>query len=192
MNTFHPAQKTTEVKTLRKVLLIVVAVSLLGVFATAALAADITPKIYTKTGSSADFNNYSLGNVTTTYPGFTTSTHLYGTWNNPYTAGIEGYNYNDAQSYPYYEQGRVIFFWGDALNHFYPMGPGGPSLAYLMGYTEAQTQQYFPYVVPAGMSYDTSEGTWSMKGVGLTAVTRQTPTSAATATQCTVRRVSSN
>ncbi|MHB8842228.1 MAG: hypothetical protein ACYC56_10690, partial [Candidatus Aquicultor sp.] len=27
------------------------------------------------------------------------STHPYGTWNSPYTMGIDGYNYNDAQDY---------------------------------------------------------------------------------------------
>ena len=27
------------------------------------------------------------------------STHPYGTWNSPYTYGIDGYNYNDAQDY---------------------------------------------------------------------------------------------
>ncbi|MBS3908877.1 MAG: hypothetical protein KGZ93_04545 [Actinobacteria bacterium] len=27
------------------------------------------------------------------------STHVYGTWNSPYTTGVDGYNYNDAQDY---------------------------------------------------------------------------------------------
>ncbi len=43
---------------------------------------------------------------TSTKPGDTTpstygngSTHPYGTWNNPYTRGVDGYNYTDPQDY---------------------------------------------------------------------------------------------
>ena len=42
--------------------------------------------------------NVASGNYTGSI-GFGTSTHPYGTWNSPYTLGIDGYNYNDAQDY---------------------------------------------------------------------------------------------
>ncbi|HEY3375278.1 MAG TPA: hypothetical protein VGK02_09470 [Candidatus Aquicultor sp.] len=57
-------------------------------------------------GAAKDWNYYELGTTTVNgvanyaaYQGNTTSTHPYGTWNSPYTLGIDGYNYNDSQDY---------------------------------------------------------------------------------------------
>ncbi len=43
------------------------------------------------TGESTTLPEYAQANLN--------STHPYGTWNSPYTYGIDGYNYNDAQDY---------------------------------------------------------------------------------------------
>ncbi|MHB8842052.1 MAG: hypothetical protein ACYC56_09770 [Candidatus Aquicultor sp.] len=42
--------------------------------------------------------NVSSGGYTGS-TGLSTSVHIYGTWNSPYTLGIDGFNYNDSQDY---------------------------------------------------------------------------------------------
>ncbi|MBS3908900.1 MAG: hypothetical protein KGZ93_04660 [Actinobacteria bacterium] len=56
---------------------------------------DISGKnwLYYEEGKPATSGSY------TGSTGFGLSTHPYGTWNSPYTAGVDGYNYNDAQDY---------------------------------------------------------------------------------------------
>ncbi|HEY3375276.1 MAG TPA: hypothetical protein VGK02_09460 [Candidatus Aquicultor sp.] len=56
-----------------------------------------------------------------TYDGYTYSTHPYGTWNSPYVAGIDGYNYNDAQDYV--SSGEQVT--DTAGNIYYAAGPHG-------------------------------------------------------------------
>jgi len=73
-----------------------------------ALAAggDIGPTTYSlptaNTDVWAEYNQgvaVQSGGLTVYFNGSTTSAHKYGTWNSPYTMGIDGYNYNDPQSY---------------------------------------------------------------------------------------------
>ncbi|MBS3908459.1 MAG: hypothetical protein KGZ93_02300 [Actinobacteria bacterium] len=78
-------------------------------------------------------NEYSLGykdwnereqGVTTgkVFTGYGSSTHLRGTWNSPYTTGVDGYNYNDAQDYT--KDGTQVGS-GGTYNVQYPIyGPG--------------------------------------------------------------------
>ena len=92
-----------EVTQMKKGLVILMAISMLFAMGSMALAAgDIQPKGYDI--SAADYKEYiqkgSPSEISIT--GFThedTSTHLYGTWNSPYTLGLDGYNYNDSQDY---------------------------------------------------------------------------------------------
>ncbi len=62
-----------------------------------AAPSDITPTTYNITAGNIWYDVIN-GNVKT-YDGFGTSTHPQGTWNSPYTLGVDGYNYNDAQDY---------------------------------------------------------------------------------------------
>ncbi|MCL6473325.1 MAG: hypothetical protein K6T91_11040 [Firmicutes bacterium] len=80
--------------------------------------ADITPKTYDITGMTYD--ETSQGQVVAT--GFShndTSVHPYGTWNSPYTLGVDGYNYNDAQQYT--DTGTQ----DSSSQHRYSSGPHG-------------------------------------------------------------------
>jgi hypothetical protein len=79
-----------------------------------AYAADITPD---ETPTSGDWWERSQGstgpgnagtgylftlngtNLKSQFTGNSTSTHPQGTWNSPYTNGVDGYNYNDPQDY---------------------------------------------------------------------------------------------
>ena len=102
-----------EVTQMKKGLIILMAVSMLFAMGSMALAAnDITPNSYDLTGAvngnpAKDYQYYEQGEATSsgTYAGSTpagvyqNSTHVYGTWNSPYTLGVDGYNYNDAQDY---------------------------------------------------------------------------------------------
>ena len=68
---------------------------------------NIVPNQHTKvTGTlnlsgNGNYKEYVQGiDVTTPYTdSFNISVHVQGTWNSPYTAGIDGYNYNDPQDY---------------------------------------------------------------------------------------------
>jgi hypothetical protein len=68
---------------------------------------NIVPNQHTKvTGTlnlsgNGNYKEYVQGiDVTTPYTdSFNISAHVQGTWNSPYTAGIDGYNYNDPQDY---------------------------------------------------------------------------------------------
>ncbi|HEY3375270.1 MAG TPA: hypothetical protein VGK02_09430, partial [Candidatus Aquicultor sp.] len=66
--------------------------------------------------SVKDYRYYEQGKVVTAAgtenPFMADSTHVYGTWNSPYTMGIDGYNYNDAQDYV--ETGKQAAQMGDA------------------------------------------------------------------------------
>ncbi|MCL6472419.1 MAG: hypothetical protein K6T91_06355, partial [Firmicutes bacterium] len=44
--------------------------------------------------SGKDYNEKVQGSSVRLYPGATSSVHPYGTWNSPYTLGVDGYNYN--------------------------------------------------------------------------------------------------
>ncbi|MDP2211705.1 MAG: hypothetical protein Q8J63_08220 [Candidatus Aquicultor sp.] len=85
---------------MKKALVILMAVAMVFAFASMALATvgDIEPTTYDISGK--DWSEYSQGATTgNVYNGETASTHLRGTWNSPYTTGVDGYNYNDAQDY---------------------------------------------------------------------------------------------
>ncbi|HEY3373786.1 MAG TPA: hypothetical protein VGK02_01835, partial [Candidatus Aquicultor sp.] len=111
---------------MKKGLVILMALAMLFAMSTAALAVqelnsdpsstfvigakgNIVANTYTPVASDSvsykDYKYYEQGLVTTTtvfapYGGGNgLSTHVYGTWNSPYTVGIDGYNYNDAQDY---------------------------------------------------------------------------------------------
>ncbi|HCG99149.1 MAG TPA: hypothetical protein DE036_04925 [Actinobacteria bacterium] len=102
-----------EVKNMKKALVILMAISMLFAMGSMALAAgDIDPNEYDLTipqnGNPAkDYRYFEEGVAVTSgaYNGSTpsaandSSTHPYGTWNSPFTAGVDGYNYNDAQDY---------------------------------------------------------------------------------------------
>ncbi|MHB8841822.1 MAG: hypothetical protein ACYC56_08555 [Candidatus Aquicultor sp.] len=97
-----------------------------------ALAAggDISPTTYNlptaNTDVWAEYNQgvavQSAGN-TVYFNGSTTSAHPYGTWNSPYTAGIDGYNYNDPQSYT--NVGDQADSTGDGKADTFSAGPHG-------------------------------------------------------------------
>jgi len=103
----YPRKK--EVKHMKKGLVIFMAVALLFAFTSIALAADkgnIEPNTYNLNAGEAgskkigDWAEYERGiKVRDGSVGSGTSTHLYGTWNSPYSKGIDGYNYNDPQDY---------------------------------------------------------------------------------------------
>ena len=57
-------------------------------------AKDWNEKVQGQNISGGPFNPFLLSPY-----GQPISTHLYGTWNSPYTFGVDGYNYNDAQDY---------------------------------------------------------------------------------------------
>jgi opacity protein-like surface antigen len=138
--------KISEVKILKRTLFLALAVSLFMV-ASSAFAADISPKVYNKTAPHNDFSYYSQGQDRGyDFSGFTTSTHLYGTWNNPFKAGLDAYNYNDAQGYAKLGQGGILFVWGESISQILQQ----------MGITGNMQKMYFPYVMPAG--YDPSTG----------------------------------
>ncbi len=102
---------------MKKALIILMAVAMLFAMTSLALATDITPNTYSLNGANGIatgakdwgekiqgtntyFNPITGATVTLpTYDGLGNSTHPYGTWNSPYTYGIDGYNYNDAQDY---------------------------------------------------------------------------------------------
>ncbi|MHB8841820.1 MAG: hypothetical protein ACYC56_08545 [Candidatus Aquicultor sp.] len=106
---------------MKKGLIILMALAMLFAMTSVALAVqdpaggkgNITPNTYDlnapQFGNDAkDWQYYEQGEATTsgTYAGSDPtavtgglSTHPYGTWNSPYTMGIDGYNYNDAQDY---------------------------------------------------------------------------------------------
>gem|GEM_PF-577719 len=141
-----------------RVLILAAIITLLA--PTAAIAADITPKVYDKQAPHNDFSYYSNGiDRGYDYPGYTTSTHLYGTWNNPYTAGVDAYNYNDAQGYTQLGQGGIVFVWGESIL----------PLLQQMGYTTEQAKMYFPFSLQAGIMWsyiDPSKATMEFVGQG--------------------------
>lgn len=57
------------------------------------------------------------------FVGFTTSTHPQGTWNSPYTAGVDGYNYNDPQDYVSVVGGNITFYWNPVKSFWVPIYP---------------------------------------------------------------------
>lgn len=82
-------------------LFVMVAVSM----ASAVSTAGYGPIEYTLPGPNATAQGTNWGSWSAgmdngyDFVGFTTSTHPYGTWNSPYMAGVDGYNYNDPQEY---------------------------------------------------------------------------------------------
>ncbi len=94
---------------MKKALIILMAVAMLFAMTSLALATDITPNTYSLgakdwgekiQGTNTYFNPITGATVTLpTYGGLGNSTHPYGTWNSPYTYGVDGYNYNDSQDY---------------------------------------------------------------------------------------------
>lgn len=125
---------------LKRLIVIVITISLLLFVASIAFAADITPKQYNRSGE--DWSYYSHGqDKGYDFPGETTSTHLYGTWNNPFKAGIDAYNYNDNQAYKQLSQGGILFVWGESIS----------GVLDNMGIHGDQQKMYFPYVIPASM-----------------------------------------
>jgi len=68
---------------------------------------------YYEEGSAVSSGSYSGSTPSGVYA---KSTHWYGTWNSPYTAGVDGYNYNDAQDY---------VDGGDQVDGVYQSGPHG-------------------------------------------------------------------
>jgi len=90
---------------MKKGLVILMAVAMLFAMTSLALAkGNIEPNTYSTTSADRESSHTWTETVqgvdtTHTYTGYATSTHKYGTWNSPYTAGIDGYNYNDFQDY---------------------------------------------------------------------------------------------
>ncbi|MDP2211706.1 MAG: hypothetical protein Q8J63_08225, partial [Candidatus Aquicultor sp.] len=91
---------------MKKALVILMAISLLFAMGSMALAAgDIDPNAYNLTTNDYRYFEEGVAVTSGSYAGSTptapndSSTHPYGTWNSPFTAGIDGYNYNDAQDY---------------------------------------------------------------------------------------------
>ncbi|MDI6817067.1 MAG: hypothetical protein QME41_07745 [Actinomycetota bacterium] len=103
---------------MKKALVILMALALLLAMGSMALAkqdpdggpGNIVPNEVTPVGHAGavkDYQYYEQGVATSSgaYTGsiptdiYARSTHVYGTWNSPYTAGVDGYNYNDAQDY---------------------------------------------------------------------------------------------
>ncbi len=100
---------------MKKALIILMAIAMVFAMTSLALAkGDITAKTFSLGSKSQNDNTqiftgqYANGEPTSTagingvnysYPTEPTSTHPYGTWNSPYTLGIDGYNYNDSQDY---------------------------------------------------------------------------------------------
>ncbi|HEY3374103.1 MAG TPA: hypothetical protein VGK02_03455 [Candidatus Aquicultor sp.] len=133
---------------MKKGLVILMAIAMLFAMSTAALAVqeenqlpghtnalpgkgNIVANTYTPVASDTanplsvkDYKYYEQGLVTTTtvfapYGGGNgLSTHVYGTWNSPYTMGIDGYNYNDSQDYV--ETGKMA---GTAAPKTFPINP---------------------------------------------------------------------
>ncbi|PIW23101.1 MAG: hypothetical protein COW32_01100 [Candidatus Aquicultor secundus] len=77
--------------------------------------------------------------------GFASSTHVYGTWNSPYTYGIDGYNYNDAQDYT--DTGAQV---GVGQHVYYPANGA---------FITAFTNMGMPLVtIPSGQLYEGQKG----------------------------------
>jgi len=83
---------------MRRAFVVFMTASLVLVASSSALAdrGDIPPTTYDLSGKTWTDN---VNGTNVTYNGYGTSTHRYGTWNSPYTTGVDGYNYNDAQDY---------------------------------------------------------------------------------------------
>ncbi|MCL6472422.1 MAG: hypothetical protein K6T91_06370 [Firmicutes bacterium] len=98
---------------MKKALILMTAILLVFAMTSIAIAAQENPPADGKGNIRA--NDYSLSGkdwaqrsqgatvtidgVDQVYAGATSSVHPYGTWNSPYTLGVDGYNYNDAQDY---------------------------------------------------------------------------------------------
>jgi len=121
--------KERGVRRVKEGLVILMATALVFAFAGVVLAApegNIEPSVY---DLNAERNSYGpkdwrekeQGEPTgRTYTGFGDSTHIYGTWNSPYAAGVDGYNYNDAQDYT--DNGDQVLLGGKMI---YTSGPHG-------------------------------------------------------------------
>jgi len=104
----------------RKIVVSLMALAIIFAMTSVALAVqdppggsgNIMPNKYEKevgvTGNNPDLQHFGTGTYKEYVQGmedntysdaFDTSMHLYGTWNSPYTAGIDGFNYNDPQDY---------------------------------------------------------------------------------------------
>jgi len=107
---------------MKKALVVLMAIAMVFAFAGIALAkGNIGPKNYDTNGLWAEKEQ---GKYTgRTYTGYAESTHVYGTWNSPYTAGVDGYNYNDAQDYT--DDGDLADKDGDGIADLFKSGPHG-------------------------------------------------------------------
>ncbi|MBS3908456.1 MAG: hypothetical protein KGZ93_02285 [Actinobacteria bacterium] len=133
---------------MRKRFVVLMTTSLVLTASSAAFAAAgdgttvIPPTSYTPTGHSGAAKDYryweeGAATVSGVYAGSTptsiyaSSTHRYGTWNSPYTAGVDGYNYNDAQDYvaggAQFDQATGLAVTGatDPSNVVFASGPHG-------------------------------------------------------------------
>ncbi|HZD58912.1 MAG TPA: hypothetical protein VE439_00460, partial [Anaerolineae bacterium] len=119
-------------------------------FAGAAVAADPTgfgPTSYTKVqgtvnlSGNGDYKEYVQGQAVKDASGndiiyndtTNTSVHPQGTWNSPYTVGVDGYNYNDPQDYvrtgdQVDRNGTPGVLDDDPYNNVYTAGPHGGHL----------------------------------------------------------------
>ncbi|OFW34693.1 MAG: hypothetical protein A2074_01450 [Candidatus Aquicultor primus] len=131
--------KAKEVKNMKKILIIMMAFALLLAMGSMALAkqdpaggpGNIVPNEVTPVGHAGAVKDYryweegtvaASGSYTGAIPAgiYASSTHFYGTWNSPYTAGVDGYNYNDAQDYV--AAGDQVF---NGTTMLYQSGPHG-------------------------------------------------------------------
>lgn len=77
---------------------VAVAAMLLSLIFTSSAWAEVDPKIYSKSDYGLKWTD-EVNGVIYDYPGFDTSVHPQGTWNDPSTIGVDAYSYNDPQDY---------------------------------------------------------------------------------------------
>jgi len=140
-----------QTRSLRTYVLAFSLIALLVLAATSAFAADIAPKTYDRSGEN--WTQYSRGSTVgadNLYPGFASSVHQYGTWNNPFTAGVDAYNYNDNQDYTGLAQGQMLMIWGEELADFLA-SKGFSSTSGVTMMKPNMLQQYVAVFVPPSM-----------------------------------------
>ena len=89
------------------------------------------------------------------------STHPYGTWNSPYTYGIDGYNYNDAQDYTDTgaQVGGVMDPNGGGEHVWYPINSlMETALASGLAYFQGLGYQISTGTIPGGEPYENEPG----------------------------------
>jgi len=113
--------------------------------------------------------------------GFASSTHVYGTWNSPYTYGIDGYNYNDAQDYT--DTGAQV---GVGQHVYYPANGAFITLS------QTWVCRWLPYLPASYMRVRRALRQRSPRPLprARMAATSPAPTGAVSATQSTVQPVS--